>query len=97
MAWRLRFNMTSPDAAVEEAAALLARAITMLLTRQSSPSADEWLRPAQAAEILGMSAKSLTRRWRRLPFCLPLPEGMRGYRVSRRALERYMATTGRRS
>jgi len=49
---------------------------------------DRWLTPAEAAPMLGISVKSLHRRWRKLPFCRP---GVtRGFRVSLAGLREYM-------
>ncbi len=55
----------------------------------SHPS-DVWLTPQEASRRLGVPVRTLSRRWRRLPFCRPLPDGMRGFRVSARELEQEM-------
>jgi hypothetical protein len=49
-----------------------------------------WLRPEEAAAILGVTPRWLARRWRRLPFCRALPGGARGYRVDAQALAQEM-------
>lgn len=46
---------------------------------------DAWLSPKEAAASLRWSVKTLSRRWRSLPFCFPNPRG-RGFLVSRRRL-----------
>jgi hypothetical protein len=43
---------------------------------------DRWLTPQEAAAQMGVTPRWLARRWRRLPFCHPLPGGARGFRVS---------------
>jgi hypothetical protein len=53
-------------------------------------SEDRWLTPAEAAQQMGVTVRWLSRRWRRLPFCHPLPGGARGFRVSAAALQRSM-------
>jgi hypothetical protein len=44
-----------------------------------------WLTPREESTLLRWSVKTLTRRWRTLPFCFANPRG-RGYLVSRRRL-----------
>jgi hypothetical protein len=60
------------------------------LKQLSLPGAGErWLTPQEAAPMVGISVKSLHRRWRKLPFCRA---GLtRGFRVSLIGLREYMA------
>jgi hypothetical protein len=60
-----------------------------LTVAPAAPAAEEWLRPDQAAPLLRTSVKSLTRRWRRLPFCRPSFTG-KGYVVSLTGLRDFM-------
>lgn len=62
----------------------------------STPPAleERWLTPAEAAPLLRISKKSLSRRWRSLPFCVPSVNS-RGFRVSQRGLNEYMAGGGK--
>lgn len=46
------------------------------------PLTDDWLKPAEGARLMKVSRKWLDRRWRRLPFCAPMPDGAPGYRLS---------------
>jgi hypothetical protein len=74
--------------------ALVAAAATLTVERAApAKGEDRWLTPAEAAERLAVSQRWISRRWRRLLFCHQLPEG-RGFRVSERELERYMARRG---
>jgi hypothetical protein len=57
---------------------------------QSPPQDERWLTPAEAAPMLRTSVRSLSRRWKRLPFCRPPITG-RGFRVSLTGLREYMA------
>ena len=55
------------------------------------PTPDRWLSPSEAARRIGRSVKWLSRRKRSLPFIRPLePEG-RGFVVSEKGLEEWMA------
>jgi hypothetical protein len=59
------------------------------VVRSAPSAADRWLTPSEAAPLLGVSPKTLQRRWRSLPFCHPALT-KRGFRVSQRGLREYM-------
>lgn len=59
---------------------------------KGTPILERWLTPAEGAQLLRISTKSLSRRWRELSFCRPSPT-KRGFRVSQTGLHTYMSRT----
>jgi hypothetical protein len=60
------------------------------LSEKGAPILERWLTPAEAADMLRISTKSLSRRWRELPFCRPSATN-RGFRASLTGLRAYMS------
>lgn len=80
--------------ALAEALLIVAAKMSLDSQRPSAEIAEaeveRWLTPEEAASRLEVCVKTLSRRWRKLPFCHPLPGGIRGYRVNARELEQAM-------